>query len=191
MVLSAIGKKLAIDFRPITEEEDISRLYHWRLKPHVIPFWGNPGPQSRFRDEVQKALAVPKQKLLFGRINGVDMSYWETYSVCHDLIGHYYEYDEYDRGVHLLIGRTDFLGRGYALPLLMERVAREFHENHHTRRIVAEPDVRNEKMIHIFKKCGFRPLKLVSLPEKTGMLLAVERRHFFERWREDAATKRV
>jgi RimJ/RimL family protein N-acetyltransferase len=98
-----------------------------------------------------------------------------------DIIDGYYEWDEYDQGIHLLIGPKAFLGKGFIYPLLLTILHKKFQVNE-TNRIVAEPDVRNEKMIHVFQKCGFQPVREVHLPGKTGLLMICERKGFERRW---------
>jgi acetyl CoA:N6-hydroxylysine acetyl transferase len=50
-----------------------------------------------------------------------------------------------------------------------------------TARIVAEPDSRNAKMIHVFKKCGFVPQKELNLPDKQALFLICTREDFERR----------
>ncbi|MNR34418.1 hypothetical protein D3C85_1521900 [compost metagenome] len=47
-----------------------------------------------------------------------------------------------------------------------------------TKRIVAEPDIRNAKMHHIFEQCGFRFKQEVQLPDKKAVLMLCEREAF-------------
>jgi acetyl CoA:N6-hydroxylysine acetyl transferase len=44
-----------------------------------------------------------------------------------------------------------------------------------TRRVVAEPDVRNLRMIHVFEQCGFRRAGELDLPDKRAALMIHER----------------
>jgi RimJ/RimL family protein N-acetyltransferase len=43
------------------------------------------------------------------------------------------------------------------------------------RRVVAEPDVRNRRMIHVFERCGFRRAGELDLPDKRAALMVHER----------------
>ncbi|HEX7063889.1 MAG TPA: GNAT family N-acetyltransferase, partial [Bacillales bacterium] len=134
-----------------------------------------------FRDHLRKALADSHQTLYIGELDGVPMSYWESYWVRDDVIGKYYDFEQNDQGVHLLIGPEPFLGRGYALPLLRAMVAFQFQAEG-TDLVVAEPDIRNKKMIHIFKKCGFEAQNEIDLPDKSGLLMFCRREVFERRW---------
>lgn len=170
-----------ISFRRVSMEKDVNRLHSWMHKSHVIPFWNLNISLPDYTAHLRKFLQDDHQTLLIGEMDGTPMSYWESYWVKDDIIGRYYEWDEYDQGIHLLIGPEEFLGKGFTYPLLLTMLYKKFQINE-TNRIVAEPDVRNEKMIHVFEKCGFQPVKEVHLPDKTGLLMICERKGFERRW---------
>lgn len=62
----------------------------------------------------------------------------------------------------------------------------QFEQNKPTEKVVAEPDIRNEKMIHVFEKCGFERVKPVNLPDKTGLLMFCDRERFERKYNHDA-----
>ncbi|MFK2825222.1 GNAT family N-acetyltransferase [Bacillus sp. B190/17] len=175
--------KQDITFRPVSLQEDFDHLYKWMHEPHVIPYWNLNIDKDAYMNHLQTFLNDSHQQLLIGEIDGVPMSYWESYTVEGDVIGEYYSYDPNDQGIHLLIGEPGYLGKGYIYPLLLSLLKRKF-EIAETKRVVAEPDIRNEKMIAVFRKCGFQPIKKVNLPDKTGLLLSCERKVFERRWSE-------
>ncbi|WP_445164674.1 GNAT family N-acetyltransferase [Paenactinomyces guangxiensis] len=174
-----MGKR--ISFRPVTLERDLERLHQWMHEPHVIPYWNLNIPFAKYREHLRKFLADPHQTLYIGSLDGTPMSYWETYWVKDDILAQYYDFHPDDQGVHLLIGPPAFLGKGYASPLLRTITRRLFHHNR-TEKVVAEPDIRNEKMIHIFKKCGFEFQKAIDLPDKRAALMYCYREPFLRSW---------
>nr|WP_246206778.1 GNAT family N-acetyltransferase [Virgibacillus ihumii] len=171
---------MTLTFREVTLE-DTRLLHSWMHEKHVIPYWKLNLPFKDYQTHVEKHLTDNHQKLLIGELNGKPMSYWESYWVQDDLIGNYYAFNRFDQGIHLLIGPSDFLGKGYIYPLLLTILAHKFNIRE-TAKVVAEPDIQNEKMIHVFKKCGFTPIKEVELPDKTGLLMFCERSLFERRW---------
>ncbi|MBT2759086.1 acetyltransferase [Mesobacillus foraminis] len=173
----------SISFRQVSFEKDLGMLHSWMHQKHVIPFWKLNISVKDYKVHLMNFLNDDHQTLLVGELDGIPMSYWESYWVKDDLIGNYYEFNEYDQGIHLLIGHEGFLGKGYIYPLLMTILHKKFQVAE-TRKIVAEPDIRNEKMIHVFKKCGFQPVKEVVLPDKTGLLMMCYRNVFERRWTE-------
>lgn len=171
-----IAKK--ITFRPVSMELDFERLYSWHHSPHVIPFWNLNISRENYREHLEQFLENKNQTLYIGLMDEQPMSYFEAYWCQHDMIGKFYDALPTDRGLHLLIGPSEYLGKGYAFPLLKAMMQFQFKCNEITR-IIAEPDKRNKKMIHIFEKCGFKIDKEVDLPDKTGVLMVCDRKDFF------------
>jgi acetyl CoA:N6-hydroxylysine acetyl transferase len=167
-----IGKRIA--FRPVELERDLKQLHHWMHQPHVIPFWKLNIPLERYRKHLESFLADSHQRLHIGSLDGVPMSYWETYWATDDILGRYYDAHPDDQGVHLLIGPPAYIGKGYARPLL-QTMTEWLFTHQATQRVVAEPDIRNEKMIHIFETCGFRFEKEIQLPDKRAALMVCQR----------------
>ncbi|WP_088104102.1 GNAT family N-acetyltransferase [Halalkalibacter urbisdiaboli] len=176
-----IGYELS--FREVELEEDLQRLHQWHHQAHVIPFWKQNFSLPEYKAHLIKLLQDKHQTLYIGHVNGEPMSYWECYWAKDDILANYYDAKSDDQGIHLLFGPEAFLGRGLALPFLRAMSAILF--NHEaTTKLVAEPDVRNEKMIHIFEKCGFKRQKEIELPDKRGLLMFCEREAFFRRWKD-------
>ncbi len=167
-----------ISFRPVTIEEDLERIHNWMNQPHVVPFWHLALPLDATHAHLEAALADTHQTLYIGLLDGVPMSYWETYWAKDDIIARYYAAHPSDRGVHLLIGPPEFLGKGFALPLLRAMTAFQF-QRADTQKIVAEPDLRNGKMIHVFERCGFMLDRCIDLPDKRAALMVCHRKRFF------------
>ncbi|KRF07250.1 acetyltransferase [Paenibacillus sp. Soil766] len=166
-----------ISFRPVDLERDLVMLHSWQQEPHVVPFWQLNISLDAYRSHLERFLADPHQTLCIGELDGEPMSYFESYWVESDVIEPYYDSAQDDQGVHLLIGPPSYLGRGYALLLLKALVRVQFmHPG--TKRVVAEPDIRNAKMHHIFEKCGFRFQQEVQLPDKKAALMLCDREAF-------------
>lgn len=174
-----IGKQIA--FRPVTMEDDLDRIHRWMHQEHVIPFWQLNLPLDKFQAHLRQELAG-HQQLYIGLLDDTPISYWETYRVAEDRLGRYYQADSDDYGVHLLIGETAYLGKGYALPLLRAITYHLFQQTC-CGKVVAEPDIRNQKMIHIFEKCTYQRQQKLQLPEKEALLLFCQRENFMRRWR--------
>jgi RimJ/RimL family protein N-acetyltransferase len=171
----SIGRTIA--FRRMTLEQDLGRLHDWMNRPHVVPFWRLNRPLEELRMHFERALHDPHQTLHIGLLDGIPMSYWETYWAVDDVIARCYRPDPSDQGVHLLIGPPEFLGKGLALPLLRAMVRLLFHHGQ-AKKIVAEPDIRNARMIHVFERCGFKFVKCIQLPDKEAALMFCHRQRF-------------
>ena len=101
-------KEQSITFRSVSFAKDFERLYKWMHEPHVIPYWNLNISKQAYEQHLKTFLADSHQKLLIGEIDGVPMSYWESYMVEGDIISNYYPYEKGDQGIHLLIGEPAF-----------------------------------------------------------------------------------
>ncbi|WGV25330.1 GNAT family N-acetyltransferase [Halotia branconii] len=171
-----------IAFRPANLSADLDKIHKWMNQDYVITFWKLGFNKDKIQQYLQKALADKHQNLYIGFIDGVPMSYWESYWTIDDVISGYYSAENSDQGIHLLIGDRYFLGKGYALPLLRAMTFFQFQYSA-TQKIIAEPDIRNQKMIHVFEKCGFVFQREILLPDKNAALMFCERQHFMEKWK--------
>lgn len=176
-----------IAFRKVTLH-DIEKIHQWMNEAHVYPFWNLNLPFEKFETHLEKALADHHHTLYIGLIDDEPMSYWEAYWVKGDVVEETYDAESADQGVHLLIGEKSFLGKGYALPMLKAMVRFLFRIKE-TEKVIAEPDISNETMIHVFKKCGFKPVKRIRLPDKTGLLMFCEREEFEKRWNNEQSLR--
>ncbi|AOC57226.1 MULTISPECIES: GNAT family N-acetyltransferase [Bacillus] len=167
-------------------ERDVRLVHKWMQEEYVHPFWHLNIPFPAFEKHFYQAIHDPHQTLYLGTIDGTPMSYFEAYNVKGDVIESYYQPSPHDQGIHLLIGEPDYVGKGFAAPLLQAMTAFQFEQNKRTEKIVAEPDIRNEKMIHVFEKCGFERVKPVNLPDKTGLLMFCDRERFERKYNHDA-----
>jgi acetyl CoA:N6-hydroxylysine acetyl transferase len=166
-----------ISFREASMDRDLGRLHRWLNEPHVLPYWQWDDPLPEFRRGLAEKLADGHQTLYVGHLDHVPISYWESYWAADDGLADHYDADPADQGIHLLIGVPEFLGHGYAKPLLRAMTAFQFRHDE-TERVVTEPDVRNETVINVFEACGFEPRDELSLEEKDALLMVCERERF-------------
>lgn len=166
-----------ISFRQATLERDLERLHAWLNSEHVLPYWQLNDPLPEFRETLSEKIEDEHMTPYVGYLDHVPMSYWESYWAAEDEIAEYYDAEPADQGIHLLIGPSEYLGHGYAEPLV--RAVTEMQFCHpETDRIVTEPDSRNERVIHVFEQCGFEPQRKLDLPEKDALLMICERDRF-------------
>lgn len=173
------GIDKTIGFREVDLDRDLGRLHSWLNSEHVLPYWQQDDPLPVVRDTIAERAAKDDQTLYIGYLDHTPMSYWEAYWPSRDRIGEYYDADPADQGIHLLIGPREYLGEGYAAPLIGAMVAFQFRHAE-TERIVTEPDVRNDRAIRAFEKSGFESEREIELPEKTGRLMIRRRGHVEE-----------
>lgn len=176
-----------VSLRPATERRDLGRLHRWLGSDHVKPYWRLDLPLVAFREAFREKLDDDHLTPYIGCLDHVPMSYFESYWAADDDVANHYDAAPNDRGVHLLIGPTEYLGKGYARSLLCALVTMQFRHPE-TDRVVAEPDARNGTAIRVFEACGFerRTEFRFTEAEKDAVLVVCEREEF-KAGRADAA----
>ncbi|GAB3407007.1 GNAT family N-acetyltransferase [Flindersiella endophytica] len=162
------------ELRRLTDA-DYPLLTEWMNDPEVAEFWLLAGPEALTRAHVAHVSADGHSVSYLGRLDGEPMSYWELYRADQDALATHYAAESYDGGIHLLLGPSRFRGKGLGAQLLQEVARRMFAEEQRMRRIVAEPDVRNERSVRCFERAGFVRVAELELPIKQAALMVKER----------------
>jgi RimJ/RimL family protein N-acetyltransferase len=162
-------------FRRLDPVADLDLLHGWMHQAHVIPFWQLDVPRERLAAHLDGVLGAGHVEPLIGSVDGTAVSYWELYWAARDPLAEHYPAGEHDQGVHLLIGPPELTGRGLGRRLLEAVVRWQLAREPRTRRVVAEPDVRNARMIHVFERCGFVREAEIELPDKRAALMVRHR----------------
>ncbi len=162
-------------FRRLDLDADLELVHDWMHQPHVVPFWYLDVPRPELRAYLEGVAGDSHVEPLIGCVDGVPVSYWEVYRAAEDALAEYYAAEEHDQGVHLLVGPIELTGRGLGRRLLEAVVGWQLAREPRTRRIVAEPDARNARMIHVFERCGFVREAEVELPDKRAALMVRHR----------------
>jgi acetyl CoA:N6-hydroxylysine acetyl transferase len=162
-------------FRRLDPRGDLELVHGWMHQPHVVPFWQLDVHRAELAGYLETVAGHAHQQPLIGCVDGVPVSYWEVYWAARDPLADHYPAEDHDQGVHLLVGPLELTGRGLGRRLLDAVVGWQLAREPRTRRIVAEPDIRNARMIHVFERCGFVREADVELPEKRAALMVRHR----------------
>lgn len=154
---------------------DVDLVFGWMNDPEVDHFWELAGPRQRTADHVAEQLSSVHSTAYLGLLDGLPMSYWELYWADLDPLAAHYPARPYDGGVHLLLGPSTSRGRGLGAILLSAVVDRGFAADSRVPRVVAEPDVRNERSVRVFEHAGFRRDREMDLPDKRAALMIKDR----------------
>lgn len=170
---------VTVSFRKATMEEDLGRLHAWLGSEHVKPYWQLDLPLPAFRDRFAEKLADDHLTPYIGYIDHVPMSYFEQYWAAEDDVAQYYDAEADDQGVHMLIGPEEYVGHGHSHPLV-RTFGMLLGVKHDAQRAILEPDVRNEKMIHLLEQSGFETITEFYFEEeqKDAALMMITRETF-------------
>lgn len=154
--------------------KDLAVLHAWMNDPEVAASWELAGPREVLDRHIAAVLSAAHSEPYLGRLDGEPMSYWEIYRADHDVLADHYSARAGDVGIHLLIGPGAYRGRGIGATLI-RAVADWTLSRTASSRVVAEPDLRNQRSIQAFANAGFEPRGVLELPDKQAMLMVYDR----------------
>ncbi|MFA0964117.1 GNAT family N-acetyltransferase [Roseivirga sp. BDSF3-8] len=174
--LPGIGE---LSIRPFVVKDDAKNLHRWVNEPYAR-YWGM---QGQTLSQVQEAYTELVNRRGYGcwtgTLNGEQVFLMESYDPQADRLGKYYEVQAGDRGMHILVGPPKKRIHGFTWEVFRLVMGFLFSDET-TKRVVVEPDVRNEKIHVLNKKAGFVYGDRIKLPEKEAWLAWCTREGFEE-----------
>lgn len=171
-----------LSFRTVEPDSDLETFHAWHNNPRVSAFWELAGSKDMHRDYLKKVSADVHMQPVFGCFDGEPFGYFEIYWAKEDRIAPYYEVDDYDRGVHMLVGEERLRGPHRVAAWLPSLAHFMFLDDPRTRHVVAEPRADNAKMISYMQQAGFCKPKEFNFPHKRAALMMLSREAFFEQF---------
>jgi len=171
-----------VSFRTIDPSDHLELFHRWMNEPRVAVFWELAGSQEEHADYLAKTLADPHVHPLVGFFDEQPFGYFEAYWAKEDRIAPFYDVDDYDRGIHMLVGEKSQRGPhrvGAWLPSLVHYL---FLDDPRTRNVVAEPRADNARMIDYLKRTGFFKTKEFDFPHKRAAMMILPRETFFDQF---------
>ena len=126
---------------------DLEFLHKWMNDPRVNASWGEAGPRSRQEKFLQDGLTNRHSFPVIGCWDGKPFGYFEIYWVKEDRLGSLLggQVDDYDRGLHALVGEQEFRGPHRVSIWLSALVHYCWLADPRTRTVMLEPRVDNTK----------------------------------------------
>ncbi|KAJ5404592.1 hypothetical protein N7509_004463 [Penicillium cosmopolitanum] len=158
---------------------DLDTLHRWMNDPRVEAMWGVGGPkpvQEKFLlDNLSSRHSFP----VIGCWDGKPFGYFEIYWVKEDPLGRLLDrVDNYDRGIHVLVGEQEFRGAHRVILWLTALVHHCFLSDMRTEAVVLEPRVDNLKLINYLQQVGFYKEGEVSFPHKQSAVMKIKREYW-------------
>ena len=128
---------------------DVALLHKWMNKPRVIQFWDVGGPREIQDKFLATALASRHSFPVVGYWDDKPFGYFEIYWVKEDILGQYLGNgaDDWDRGIHCLVGEQDFRGFHRVRAWLSALIHYCFIADNRTQTVMLEPRVDNEMSV--------------------------------------------
>lgn len=164
-----------ISLRTLDIERDLERFNRWQNTPRVLAFWDEGGSLEDHRQYLEKLADDPHTLTLIGCFDDQPFAYFEAYWAKEDRIAPFYDADDYDRGIHMLVGEQAHRGPHKVASWLSALTDYLLKDDPRTRRIVAEPRADNAKMIGYMQSQGYKRIKEFDFPHKRAALMVLER----------------
>ncbi|MFB4393658.1 MULTISPECIES: GNAT family N-acetyltransferase [unclassified Pseudomonas] len=172
-----------VSLRTLEIEQDLARFNRWQNNPRVAQFWQEDGSLEKHREYLDTLDADPHTLTLIGCFDDEPFAYFEAYWAKEDRIAPFYPADDYDRGIHMLVGEEGHRGPHKVASWLSALVHYLFLDDPRTQRVVAEPRADNGKMIGYMQDQCFHCEKEFDFPHKRAALMILGRERFFDRCR--------
>ena len=169
------GPRLTIE--PLDVEAHAALLHEWVTHPRSV-YWGMLGATvAEVALEYSRIAAEPRHHARLGRADGVPQFLVETYDPQHSELRGLPDLAEGDLGMHVLVAPPDKPRPGFTREVF-RAVMRLCFQDESVRRVVVEPDVRNERIARLNADAGFVVARRIALPTKTAALSFCTREAF-------------
>ncbi|MFE5772624.1 GNAT family N-acetyltransferase [Streptomyces sp. NPDC056485] len=154
-----------VTLTPVDPVADAPLIHSWVTEERAR-FWGMGGASRELVQEIYEDVDRRTTHHAFlARRDGEPVGLFQTYDCAEDRISECYEVLPGDTGVHLMIGPTRGASeRGFSAGVIGAFLSYVLSDGT-TRRIVAEPDARNEKAMTRLVRSGFELGPEIELPE--------------------------
>lgn len=158
-----------ISIRPFQLEIDTPMLHSWVTQSYA-KYWGMLEKSlEEVRAEYQEIENSPHHHSYIGLLNDTPVFLMELYKVSEDLVANYYNAQEKDYGMHVLVAPVKKRIPQFTWHVF-STIIDYFFSLPQVERIVVEPDVNNQKIHMLNKKAGFVYQKEIELPHKKAAL---------------------
>lgn len=176
-----LGAWVSLRCLDLNLDADLARFNRWQNSPRVAQFWQEEGDLAQHRRYLQTLHDDPRALTLLGCVDDEPFAYFEAYWAKEDRIAPFYPVDDYDRGIHMLVGEEHHRGPHKVAAWMGALCHYLFLDEPRTQRVVAEPRADNAKMIGHMQRQGFYREKEFDFPHKRAALMVLPRDTFFDR----------
>ena len=173
MSATAVSARLAVEIEPIDPARDAARLQRWLAHPRSR-FWEMADLDvAQVRAYLETIADDARHGGWLGRVDGEAAFYVETYDPARVLLDGIHDVSPGDLGMHVLISApTDEPRHGFTDAVFATVMAWCFDERG-ARRVVVEPDVRNDRVRRKNMRAGFTELREVAVADGGGIKTAM------------------
>jgi RimJ/RimL family protein N-acetyltransferase len=169
------GRNVAI--RALDIERDPPLLHRWFTMDYAA-FWNMQDQSERDIRELYRAMTDSGHATAcMGLVDDAPAFLVECYDPSNDELARHYPVRAGDVGMHFLVGPPQQRVHGHSR-LVFRSLMRFIFDRLQARRVVVEPDVRNDKVHVLNREMGFAFERYVQLPHKLARLAFCTREQF-------------
>lgn len=163
---------------PLDVERDLDLLHAWVTHPRSVYWMMQDASRDDVRAEYAGIVADPHHDAWLGRVDGRPAFLAETYDPAHSPLADLPELAPGDLGMHVLVAPPEGAPVRGLTTEVFDVVMTHCFADPSVRRVVVEPDARNDKIRAKNVAAGFVELREIPLPGKTAMLSVCTRAAF-------------
>jgi len=166
-----------LTIEPLDLDTHVALLHQWVSHPRSA-FWGMvEATLAEVAAEYSRIAAEPHHHAHLGRADGVPQFLVETYDPRHSELSGLPDLAEGDVGMHVLVAPPVTPRPGFTRQVFRTVMTLCFQDDS-VRRVVVEPDVRNDRIARLNAAAGFVVARHITLPTKTAALSFCTREAF-------------
>lgn len=160
---------MRLTLEPLDVERDLRLLHGWVTHPRSVYWEMQSATAIEVAREYDTITADPHHDAWLGRADGEPRFLAETYDPAHGPLAGLPEIEDGDLGMHVLVAPPTTRRPGFTTAVF--RAVMDFcFADPAVRRVVVEPDVRNERIAALNAAAGFVVARHVDLGHKTAAL---------------------
>ena len=167
---------MRITLEPVDVDRDAALLHRW-VTHEKAAFWGMTSATLAEVAQEYAALSTPAHQAWLGRVDGEPSFLAETYRPEQSPLAGLPELEKGDLGMHVLVAPASRPRSGFTRDV-MRAVVEHCFRDAAVRRVVVEPDVRNDRIARLNAAAGFTVIREITLPDKVAALSVVTRDDF-------------
>jgi len=170
-----------ISFRKM-KKSDIEMVIKWIREDHVLEYWvsaQNVSDEMLYKKYNERLIKDDIETFIIS-IKSTPIGLIQTYFM--DSFNPYNILDISSKGIDLFIGEREFVNKGYGTRVIIEFLKLWVFSNPDIQYACIDPEVANERAIHVYKKVGFQ-IHHIGYDEDSKLLtcyMLLKREDFFD-----------
>jgi RimJ/RimL family protein N-acetyltransferase len=165
-----------ISFKPL-QEKNLPLFFKWVKQPHVSRWWKESCNYEEFLKKYHPSKFDANYTYPFiVYLNDKPISYVQYYLVEKADDGWWVKHGGQSPGtlgVDILIGETEYLGKGYGT-LILKKFVEKLFKKHNVKKIIIDPNPENIASVRCYQKVGFKTIRKMETCDGPALLMEIK-----------------